>query len=71
MNLMNTVKTDVLTELKKGNTAVLKGLPPLVAMSYGLALQNEVGQIPESSINDEAVNNAMLKLIGKEKKVTG
>ncbi|MGF9946598.1 hypothetical protein ABEX44_25680 [Priestia megaterium] len=70
MNLMNTVKTDVLAELKKGNTEVLKGLPPVVAMQYGLALQNEVGQVQESLINDEAVSNAMLKLIGKEKKVT-
>jgi len=71
MNLMNTVKTDVLAELKKGNTEVLKGLPPVVAMQYGLALQNEVGQVTESPINDEAVNNAMLKLIGKDREVTG
>lgn len=67
MNLMNTVKTNVLAELKKGNTEVLKGLPPVVALQYGLELQNEVGQVPESSINDEAVSNAMLKLIGKER----
>lgn len=70
MNLSNIVKTDVLEELKKGNTEVLKGLPPVVAMQYGLALQNEVGQVQESPINDEAVSNAMLKLIGKGKEVT-
>lgn len=70
MNLLNTVKPNILEELKKGNTEVLKGLPPVVAMQYGLALQNEVGQVSESPINDEAVNNAMLKLIGKGKEVT-
>lgn len=38
------VKQELLSELKKGNTEVLKGLPPVMAMSLGMALQNEVGQ---------------------------
>jgi len=70
MNLSNIVKTDVLAELKKGNTDVLKGLPPVLAMQYGLALQDEVGQVQDSSITDEALGKAMLKLTEKNKKVT-
>lgn len=69
MNLTNIVKTDILEELKKGNTEALKGLPPVVAMQYGLALQDEVGQAEKSPINDQALNNAMLKLMGKDKKI--
>lgn len=65
MNLLSmTTKTDVLAELKQGNTAVLKGLPPVVAMQYGLQLQNEVGQVEDSTINEAAVGNAMLNLMG-------
>lgn len=60
MNLSSIVKTDVLAELKRGNTEVLKGLPPVLAMQYGLALQNEVGQVQDSPINDEALGKAML-----------
>ncbi|MBY0201608.1 hypothetical protein H7U05_30900 [Priestia megaterium] len=60
MNLSNIVQTNVLEELKKGNTEVLKGLPPVVAMQYGLALQDEAGQIKESTITDEALGKAML-----------
>jgi len=83
MNLSNIVQTNVLEELKKGNTEVLKGLPPVLAMQYGLALQNEVGQVQESPINDEALGKSMLNLITDpgikeqiikrmgEKKVTG
>ncbi|MCQ9285305.1 hypothetical protein NQ129_26425 [Priestia aryabhattai] len=59
-------KQDILAELKEGNTAVLKGLPPSVAMSYGLALQAEVGQAKDSPIDSEAVATAMLGRI-KEK----
>lgn len=59
-------KQDILAELKEGNTAVLKGLPPSVAMSYGLALQAEVGQAKDSPIDNEAVATAMLGRI-KEK----
>ncbi|RAS88190.1 hypothetical protein A3863_14440 [Priestia endophytica] len=84
MNLLNlTNKVDVLEELKKGNTDVLKGMSPVQALQYGLALQGEVGQVEESPINDEAVNKAMLdrmadtgikerliKQIEEEKKVT-
>ncbi|EEL21537.1 MULTISPECIES: hypothetical protein [Bacillus] len=40
-NLTSIVKQDVLAELRRGNTDVLKGLPPVLAMQYGLALQNE------------------------------
>lgn len=64
MNLTNLVKHDILAELKNGNTEVLKGLPPVVAMQYGLALQNEVGVLQEESqLNDEAVNESMLNLL--------
>ena len=60
MNLSSIVKTDVLAELKRGNTEVLKGLPPVLAMQYGLALQNEAGQVQDSPINDQALGKAML-----------
>jgi hypothetical protein len=70
MNLSSIVQTNVLEELKKGNTEVLKRMPPVVAMQYGLALQNEVGQVQDSPINDEALGKSMLKLMEKSKKVT-
>ncbi len=35
------VKEEILTELRKGNTEVLKGFPPVMAMSYGIAMQQE------------------------------
>ncbi|MDC2945366.1 hypothetical protein [Bacillus thuringiensis] len=61
MNLSSIVKQDVLAELRKGNTDVLKGLPPVLAMQYGLALQNEAGNyIEESQIKDKELNEAML-----------
>lgn len=67
MNLLGTIKTDILAELKEGNTEVLKGFPPVVAMQYGLALQDEVEQVKESPINDQALGKAMLNLMGKER----
>ncbi|MEW8980847.1 MAG: hypothetical protein AB2388_03740 [Bacillus anthracis] len=61
MNLTSIVKQDVLTELRKGNTGVLKGLTPVLAMQYGLALQNEAGgYIEESKVNDKELNEAVL-----------
>ena len=61
MNLSSIVKQDVLAELRKGHTDVLKGLPPVLAMQYGLALQNEAGNyIEESQIKDKELNEAML-----------
>jgi len=60
MNLSNIVQTNVLEELKKGNTEVLKGLPPVLAMQYGLALQNEVGQVQDSPISHKALGKSML-----------
>lgn len=63
-NLMTaslSAKQDILAELKQGNTAVLKGLSPSVAMSYGLALQAEVGHVKDSPINNEVVATAMLE----------
>ncbi|HDR6313113.1 TPA: hypothetical protein QCU60_005141 [Bacillus cereus] len=61
MNLSSIVKQDVMDELRKGNTEVLKGLPPVVAMQYGLALQNEAGNYIESSqVNDKELNEAMI-----------
>ena len=62
MNLTSIVKHDVMDELRKGNTEVLKGLPPVLAMQYGLALQNEAGgYIEESLVNDSELSKAMLK----------
>ncbi|HHL3302540.1 TPA: hypothetical protein ACQ444_003254 [Bacillus cereus] len=61
MNLSSIVKQDVMNELRKGNTEVLKGLPPVLAMQYGLALQNEAGgYIEESQIKDKELNEAVL-----------
>ncbi|ASU98583.1 hypothetical protein P5664_12915 [Bacillus subtilis] len=58
MNLSNTVKQDVLAELKNGNTEALNGLSPIVAMQYGLALSTDYKE--KSPINDEELNKAML-----------
>lgn len=61
MNLTSIVKQDVMDELRKGNTDVLKGLPPVLAMQYGLALQHEAGNyIEESLVNDSELSKAML-----------
>lgn len=61
MNLSSIVKQDVMDELRKGNTEVLKGLLPVLAMQYGLALQNEAGNyIEESQIKDTELNEAMI-----------
>lgn len=61
MNLSSIVKPDILGELKKGNTDVLKGLPPVLAMQYGLALQREAGDYKEPSpIDSKEVGKAML-----------
>lgn len=61
MNLTSIVKQDVMAELRQGNTDVLKGLPPVLTMQYGLALQHEAGNyIEESKVNDKGLNEAML-----------
>ncbi|PEC65618.1 hypothetical protein [Bacillus toyonensis] len=61
MNLSRIVKQDVMDELRKGNTNVLKGLPPVLAMQYGLALQNEAGHyIEKSPVNDSELSKAMI-----------
>ena len=55
------VKSEILSELRKGNTDVLKGLPPVMALNIGLAMQNEEGYVKEASpINDNDLNKAML-----------
>jgi hypothetical protein len=62
-NLMTTttfVKNEILTELRNGNTEVLKGLPPHMAMSLGMALQNETDYKEHSHVNDREVGKAML-----------
>ncbi|TKC18178.1 hypothetical protein [Robertmurraya kyonggiensis] len=84
MNLTHTVKAHILDELRNGNTEVLKGLPPVLAMSYGIALQNECGSVKDPSpIDEKAVNEAVLNRIKdtgikeqiikqmKDKEVTG
>ncbi|QDZ88741.1 hypothetical protein [Priestia megaterium] len=60
-NLMTSyIKQEILAELRKGNTELLKGLPPVVSISMGLALQQEAGEVEEASpINHEAVNEAI------------
>lgn len=61
MNLTSIVKQDVMDELRKGNTEVLKGLPSVLAMQYGLALQHEAGgYIEKSQIKDTELNEAMI-----------
>jgi len=64
MTATSFVKNEILAELKKGNTEVLKGLPPVMALNLGLALQKEAGDVREPSpINDKAVGEAMLDLM--------
>ncbi|PFE58300.1 hypothetical protein CN318_01510 [Bacillus cereus] len=61
MNLTSIVKQDVMNELRKGNTEALKGLPPVLAMQYGLALQQEAGHyIEKSPVNDSELSKAMI-----------
>ncbi|SCC68974.1 hypothetical protein [Bacillus wiedmannii] len=61
MNLTSIVKQDVMAELRQGNTDVLKGLPPVLAMQYGLALQHEAGNyIEKSKVNDKELNETMI-----------
>ncbi|MDA1604550.1 hypothetical protein PDL10_29930, partial [Bacillus cereus] len=61
MNLTSIVKQDVMDELRKGNADVLKGLPPVLAMQYGLRLQQEAGHyIEESLVNNSELSKAML-----------
>ncbi|MGE8082133.1 hypothetical protein [Peribacillus loiseleuriae] len=64
MNLMTTMKfnkQEILEQLRKGNTEVLKGLPPAMIMGYGIALQNESGDYREPSpIDDKEVAKAVV-----------
>ncbi|WP_256855906.1 hypothetical protein [Terribacillus halophilus] len=64
-NLFTTMqlnKSKILSELKNGNTEVLKGLDPAIALSLGVAIQNEVGDFKDPSpINDKELNAAMLE----------
>jgi len=62
------VKEEILSELRKGNTEVLKGLPPVIALQCGLTLQDEIGEAEESPINTEAVGKAMLDRLGIKQK---
>ena len=65
MNLVTVVKEDVLNELRKGNMDVLKGLPPVLILQYGLAIQNELGDYKDPSpINDEELNKTILRAKG-------
>ncbi|MDP9577364.1 UNVERIFIED_ORG: hypothetical protein J2X74_003181 [Bacillus sp. 1751] len=59
----STKKVDVLGELKQGNTEVLKGFPPVVAMQYGLALHDKVGQIQDSPLSYDEVGKTMLNRV--------
>lgn len=59
---MSNLNTEVLAELRKGNTEVLNGLHPLVAMQYGLALRDEQEK-DQSPITDKGLGEAMLERI--------
>lgn len=51
------VKQEILNELRNGNLDVLKDLPPVMAMSYGIALQNEAEAVSEvDSVAENATN---------------
>lgn len=61
MTATSTVKQHILSELREGNTEVLKGLPPILAMECGIAMQNEEDNVKDPSpIDDKAVSEAML-----------
>lgn len=61
MTVTSTVKQHILSELREGNTEVLKGLPPILAMECGIAMQNEEDNVKDPSpIDDKAVSEAML-----------
>jgi hypothetical protein len=54
-NLMTSSKFDkeeVLSELRKGNMDVLKGLSPVMAMSVGITIQNE-SRLDEQNDKDQ------------------
>lgn len=59
------VKEEILKELRGGNTEVLIDLPPVMAMSYGMALQRETDDDIKdpSPIDEDAVNEAVLSRI--------
>ncbi|MDR4928922.1 hypothetical protein [Peribacillus simplex] len=65
--LDNAVKWDnqVLEELKSGNREVLKGLPPVLALQYGVAMQNELlgsDYVDTASpIDNKAVEQALIE----------
>jgi hypothetical protein len=65
MNLLHTqniVKQDALRKLKNGDTSVLNGLPPVVAMQIGMEMQKEIGVYEEPTLYDrKKVGNAMLE----------
>lgn len=66
MTLLNTVQWDnrVLEELKNGNKEVLKGLPPLLALQYGVAMQKELlgpNYVDTSPIDTKAVEQALIE----------
>lgn len=61
---MTNLNPEVIAELKKGNKEVLNGLPPIVAMSYGLAIRDEEEQEEQQPpINDKSLAEAMLARI--------
>jgi hypothetical protein len=61
MTATSFVKQNILDELKIGNMEVLKGLPPVLTMECGIAMQNELVDVKEASpINDKEVGKAML-----------
>jgi hypothetical protein len=63
-NLTSNVKQNIIEELKKGNMEILKDLSPLESLNYGLALQNEAGDVKDASpINDKELGEAMLNRI--------
>ncbi|WP_260320050.1 hypothetical protein [Peribacillus simplex] len=55
---------NVLEELKKGNRSVLQGLPSVLILQYGLALQKELlgeDYVTPSPIDDKALERSVME----------
>jgi len=58
----NYIKQDILEQLKSGNTSVLKGMPPVTALAYGLAVKDEEEKSKDSyPFDNEAMGKFILK----------
>jgi protoporphyrinogen oxidase len=55
------VKQEILAELKNGNMTVLKGLPPIMSLNYGLAMNEESKSPKPTPFDDETMGEFMMK----------